>query len=166
KRVQWLQQQLERLKAPVLCASHGFQSAYVLYWTGSVDLVNDDIRIWPLMTNTTVDTERDGIDTMGEFSDLDEFDGSGYTSGGLALDSQAVTADDANDRAEFDAADEVATLGAGTRSIAGILLGVFDTNTAGSVPLHWIEFSSAKTPHGSRFTFQFNAERVLNLADA
>src|SRR5690606_35183328 len=108
---------------------------------GTVDLVNDDIRYWPLTTNTTADTERDGIETFSDLATTDEFDGSNYSAGGLALDSQAVNVDDANDRAEFTAADEVvANLGAGTRSIAGGVLGKFNTNTDGSLVLHWLEF--------------------------
>ena len=48
------------------------------------------------MTNTTDDTERGGIGTFSEFT-TDEFDGSGFAAGGLALDSHAVTEDDALD---------------------------------------------------------------------
>jgi hypothetical protein len=149
----------------VLAASHGFQYAYTQYLTKAINLASDDIRIWPLMTNTTLDTVRDAVDTFSDVT-ADEFDGSGYSSGGLALDSQAVAVDDANDRAEFDSADEVVTaLGAGTRSIQGVALGLFVTNTAASLPLHWIEFASNKTPDGADFTFVFNAEGILQAAD-
>lgn len=164
--IHMLERELAALKAPILCASHGFQYAYTQYLTGTVNLASDDIRIWPLMTNTTVDTERDAKDQFSDFTTVDEFDGANYSSGGLALDSQAVAVDDANDRAEFDAADEtVASLGAGTRSIQGVCLGKFNTNTASSMPLHWIEFSSNRTPDGGDFTFVFNAEGILQAAD-
>lgn len=146
-------------------ASHGFQYAYGQYLQAGVDLVNNDIRIVPLMTNTTVDTERDAKDQVSDFTTLDEFDGSGYSTGGQALDNQAVNIDDANDRAEFDADDEAATLGAGTRSIQGNLLIKFVTNLNSSLPLHWIEYASNKTPDGSLFTVQFNAEGILQAAD-
>ncbi len=160
-----LKTELAGLTAPVLAASHGFQYAYTQYLTKAINLASDDIRIWPLMTNTTLDTVRDAVDTFSDVT-ADEFDGSGYSSGGLALDSQAVAVDDANDRAEFDSADEVVTaLGAGTRSIQGVALGLFVTNTAASLPLHWIEFASNKTPDGSDFTFVFNAEGILQAAD-
>lgn len=160
-----LQKEIAALKAPILAASHGFQYAYTQYLTGAINLASDDIRIWPLMTNTTLDTVRDAVDTFSDVT-ADEFDGANYTSGGLALDSQAVAVDDANDRAEFDAADETVTaLGAGTRSIQGIALGKFVTNTAASIPLHWIEFAANKTPDGSDFTFSFNAEGILQAAD-
>jgi len=149
----------------VFAATHGFQYAYTQYLAKQIDLVNDDIRIWPLMTNTTLDTVRDAVDTFSDVT-ADEFDGANYSSGGLALDSQAVAVDDANDRAEFDSADETVTaLGAGTRSIQGVGLGKFSTNTAASLPLHWLEFASNKTPDGSDFTFVINAEGLLQAAD-
>ena len=160
-----LRNQLRDLQAPVLNASHGFQFAYGQYLKKQRDLVNDDIRIVPCMTNTTVDTERDAKDQVSDFTTLDEFDGSGYSTGGQALDNQAVNIDDANDRAEFDADDEAATLGAGTRSIQGNLLIAFVTNLNSSEPLHWIEYASNKTPDGSTFTVVFNAEGILQAAD-
>lgn len=160
-----LRNEIRALAAPVLNATHGFQYAFGQYWSAAVNLSSDDIRIWPLMTNTTVDTERDAIETFGDFSTVDEFDGANYTSGGLALDSQAINIDDANDRAEFDAADvTVSSLGAGTRDIQGVCVGKFDANTAGSMPLHWLEFSVNKKPDGSDFTFQFNVEGILQLS--
>lgn len=165
KNVAVLRDRLAGLKVRVLAASHGFQYAYTQYLTAAIQLATDDIRIWPLMTNTTLDTVRDAVDTFSDVT-ADEFDGANYSSGGLALDSQAVAVDDANDRAEFDAADEAVTaLGAGTRSIQGVGLGKFVTNTAASIPLHWIEFASNKTPDGSDFTFVFNTEGILQAAD-
>lgn len=165
-RIDVLKEEIEALEAPVMAASHGFQYAYTQYLTKQVDLVNDDIRIWPLMTNTTGDTERDNKDHFNDLTTTDEFDGANYSAGGVALGSQAVAVDDANDRAEFDAADTTpVAYGAGTRSIQGVMLGSFVTNTAGSLLLHWIEFASPKTPDGSDFTFVFNAEGILQAAD-
>jgi len=164
--VAMLEKELKALQVPVVAASHGYQYAYGQYLTKQVNLVNDDIRLVPCMTNTTVDTERDAKDAVSDFTTLDEFDGSGYSTGGSALDSQAVNIDDANDRAEFDAADEVrSALGAGTRSIQGELLISFITTLNGSLPLHWIEYAANKTPDGSDFTVVMNAEGILQAAD-
>lgn len=160
-----LRNELAALKAPVRAASHGFQYAFGQYLQAAINFVSDDIRIWPLMTNTTADTERDAVDQFSDFTTVDEFDGANYSSGGLALDNQAVNIDDPNDRAEVDADDETVTsLGAGTRSIQGVMLGKFNTNTAASLPLHWLEFATNKTPDGSNFTFQFNAEGILQAS--
>lgn len=164
-RIAALRDRIRELKAPVLAASHGFQFAYGEYFNADTDLVTGDVRIVPCMTNTTVDTQRDAIDQVSDFTTLDEFDGSGYSTGGQALDNQAVNIDDANDRAEFDADDEAATLGAGTRSIQGNLLIEFISTLNGSLPLHWIEYSANKTPDGSTFTVVFNAEGILQAAD-
>jgi hypothetical protein len=160
-----LKTELNALQPGIMCASHGYQYGYGQYITKQVDLVNDDIRIAKLSSNTTADTERDAVDHGNDITTPDEFDGSGYTSGGQALDSQAVNIDDANDRAEFDAADEAAALGAGTRAIQGNLLISFITNFSGSLVLHWIEYASNKTPDGSTFTDVFNAEGILQMAD-
>lgn len=165
KRIKRLEAEIAGLHVGVVAASHGFQYAYGQILTKQVDFVNDDLRIVPCMTNTSVDTERDAKDMVSDFTTLDEFDGSGYSSGGLALDSQAVNIDDANDRAEFDAADEVvATLAAGTRAIDGILLISFITNLNGSLPLFWLEFAADQTPGGGAFTFQFNAEGIVQVS--
>jgi hypothetical protein len=163
--IRMLKKELEALKPGIVMASHGFQWTYGQYVTKQIDLVNDDIRICKLMTNTTADTQRDAIDHGNDITTPDEFDGSGYTSGGQALDNQAVNIDDGNDRAEFDADDEAATLGAGTRSIQGNLVTSFVTSFALSAVIYWIEYSSNKTPDGSLFTDVFNAEGILQFAD-
>jgi hypothetical protein len=166
KRLAELEGLLKETQSSVRNASHGFQYAYGQYLTKQVDLVNDDIRVLLLMTNTTVDTERDAKDAYSDFTTPDNFDGSGYTTNGHALDTQAVNIDDSNDRAEFDAADETITsLGAGTRSVQGILVISFISTLNGSLPLHWIEFASNKTPDGSDFTLVFNAEGIIQAAD-
>lgn len=158
-----LKLELEGLKAKVLAASHGLQYANGQFLQAAINVVTGDIRIWPLMTNTTLDTVRDAVDTFGDVT-ADEFDGANYSPGGLPLDNQAVNIDDANDRAEFDSDDEmVASLGAGTRSILGVASGLFNTNTAASMPIYWHEFATVKTPDGSNFTFTINAEGLLQL---
>lgn len=112
-------------------------------------------RVALLMTNTTADTENDGIDFVADFTTLDEFDGANYVRKVLA--STAVAVDDANDRAGFDCADITWTaLGAGTRSIAGLLVFEHITNDAASPVGWWLEYSSPKTPDGSDFIVSIN----------
>lgn len=166
KRVKRLEAEIAGLTGSgIFNATHGYQYAYGQLMTKQVDMVNDDLRIVPCMTNTTVDTERDAKDSVSDFTTLDEFDGSGYSTGGLALDTQAVNIDDANDRAEFDAADEVvATLAAGTRAIDGILLISFITSLNASLPIFWLEFAADQTPGGGQFTFVFNAEGIVQAS--
>lgn len=147
-------------------ASHWYNEALRAIMAGELDLNAHDIRVALLMTNTTADTENGGKTTISGgsgFTTLDEFDGSGYVRKQLAT--EAVNKDDANDRAEFDADDVTWTaLGAGTRSVAGILVYRHITNDADSIPIAWIEFASAKTPDGSNFTVEWDAEGILQIA--
>lgn len=144
-------------------ASKIFNEAKERLLAGDLDLNADDIRVSLHMTNTTIDTENDGISINSDFATPDEFDGSGYSAGGQALDNEAVSKDDTNDRALFDADDELFTsLGAGTRNIAGALVYEFNTNWGASSPIAWYEFSA--TPDGSNFTIQWNSVGLLSLA--
>ena len=45
---------------------------------GEIDLNADDIRVALVMTNTTVDTENDGMVNVDDFATLDECDGANY----------------------------------------------------------------------------------------
>jgi len=158
--------ELARLEGSgIVNATHGFQYANGQYLQAGVNFVSGDIRLVPCMTNTTVDSERDAKDQVSDFTTLDEFDGSGYSTGGSPLDNQAVNIDDANDRAECDADDETrSSLGAGTRSIDGELVILWNTNLNSSMPLHWLEYATDKTPDGSDFIVQINAEGYIQAA--
>lgn len=165
RRIKSLELEIAGLQIGIVNASHGFQYAYGQYMTGGVNFVSGDIRLVPLMTNTTVDTERDAKDQVSDFTTLDEADGSGYTTGGLALDNQAVNVDDANDRAEADADDETITaFGACTRPLQGVLAILYSASLTASMPLHWLEFASNKTPDGSDFVLQINAEGYVQAS--
>jgi len=114
------------------------------------------------MTNTTADTEADKQFISGGtgFTTLDEADGANYVRKALA--DEAVTADEANDRGEFDATDVTWTaLGVGTRQYAGLVVFKFVTNDADSIPIYWID--SGGFPfwgNGGNVTAQWNAEGI------
>lgn len=137
-----------------------YNEAKKQFLTGGIDLSTDDIRVILVMTNTTADTE-DDKNTISGFTTLDEMDGSGYSR--QALTSEAVNEDAANDRAEFDAADPTfASLGAGTRQVAGAIIYQHVTNDADSIPICWIDTNGFPfTADGTNFTLQFNAEGIL-----
>lgn len=144
-------------------ASHMFNKAKQSLVNGGIDLDTDDIRVALLMSNTTADSENDGIVFVGDIGTLDEHDGSAYVRKALA--SEAVNLDDANDRAEFDATDVVWTaLGAGTRTCVGALLYKHVTNDADSPVIAWVEFASAVTNDGTDFTITWNAEGILQFS--
>lgn len=122
----------------------------------------DDVRVLLLMTNTTADTEED-VTTVAGFTTLDNFDGSGYTTNGHTLDSEVVAADNANNRGEFDAADEaLTTIGAGTRSIQAALYIKWTGTLNGSIPLAFVDTGGFPfAANGGDITFQFNAEGLI-----
>jgi len=130
---------------------------------GEIDLNLDDIRARLVMSNTTCDTENDGIVYLADYTTIDVCDSAGYAD--EELDNEAVNKDDANDRAEFDADDSTwLALAVCTRQVVGYVLYKFVTNDADSLPIAYIEFAAAKTPDGSNFVIQHNAEGILQLA--
>jgi hypothetical protein len=142
-------------------ASQVYNEAKRAIAAGEYDLNADDIRVRLEMTNTTADTQNDGIVNFANFTTNDPSDGSGYVDKALAT--EAVNKDDANDRAEFDADDVTWTaLGAGTRALAGAVIYKFvDGTNANDLPIAWVEFSA--TPDGSDFTISWNAEGILQF---
>jgi len=130
---------------------------------GEVDLNADDIRLRLVMSNTTCDTEEDVTAFLDDFTTIDVCDGANYADKALA--SEAVNRDDANDRAEFDAADVTWTaLGVGTRTTVGVLVYKFVTDDTDHVPIAYVEFAGAVTHDGTNFTIQWNAQGILQLA--
>ena len=145
-------------------ADHAKTNFKALLMKAGVDLdaAGDSIRASLHMTNTSIDTEEDVTVNSG-FTTSDEFDGSGYAAGGQVLDNQIVNTDNANDRGEFNADDEVfATLGNGTRQIAGTLIYKFNTTWADSIPLAWIESGGFPfDPNSGNVTLQWNTEGII-----
>lgn len=136
---------------------------------GTIDLDTDNVYAALVMTNTTVDTENDGIEHVDDFTTLDECDGANYVR--KKLSTTAVNLDDGNDRAEFDADDITwSALGNGTRSLQGVLLYVDadddgdSADDASNDVIAFIEFSSNQDPGGSDFTIQWDSEGILQLA--
>jgi hypothetical protein len=122
----------------------------------------DTFKVLLLMTNTTADTENDGIAATTDFTTLDEHDGTGYAQQTLA--SPTVTKEDANDRAMLDAADVTfATLGAGSRDIAGVLI-VWDDATI-LRPWSWHEYASPRVADGTNFVVEWRADTGIILVE-
>lgn len=120
-----------------------------------------DIRAILVMTNTTADTEQD-VSTVADFTTLDEFDGSGYSSGGVALTGEVVNQDDANNRAEYDVDDvQYGALSVGTRNIQAVVLIAWGGSLGASVPVAYIDTVST----GPTFPFAANGGEVTLLID-
>lgn len=142
-------------------------SALVRLLTGDIDLNADDIRARLCMTNTTCDTEVDAINDLADYTTIDPADATGYAD--VALASEAVAADDANNRAEFDAND-ISFTGLGgdaSRDYQGVLLYKYvDGTNANDLPLCFIDFTADIPSTATQVDVPWNAEGILQLAQA
>lgn len=140
-------------------------SAKVNLLNGTIDLDTHDIRARLCMTNTTCDTEVDAIADLADYSTIDPCDATGYAD--VALASEAVAADDANDRAEFDATDASFTglSGDASRDIQGVLIYKYvDGTDANDIPIAFIDFTSDIPSTATQIDIPWNAEGILQAA--
>lgn len=131
---------------------------------GVIDLDTDDIRARLLMTNTTCDTENDGVSSVANFTTLDESDATGYSI--QALTGEVVNLDDGNDRAEFDA-DNVSFAGMSgdaTRDYQGVLIVKYVDGAGADIPIAFIEFTNQPlTSTATQLDIPWDAEGILQL---
>lgn len=129
-------------------------------WDGTIDLLTDAVKMLLLNAGYTSDPDDDVVDASGSDDVVDhEVSGTGYTagwgeSGRKALASKTITADKANNRSAFDAADLTWTsLGADCGAITEACLikegGANDT-TSRLISHH----DFAVTPNGGDITMQ------------
>ncbi len=148
-------------------ASNIFNSALNGILNSTIDLDSDDIRARLCMTNTTCDTEKDGIDNISDITTVDVSDATSYAD--VALTSEAVAVDDANDRSEFDA-DNVSFAGLGgdaTRDYQGVLIYKYvDGTDANDIPIAFIDFTSDITKAATQVDVPWSAEGILQLSQA
>lgn len=139
--------------------SFAYTKAKADFLKGLIALQTDDIRALLVMTNTTADTEED-VATIGAFTTLDEFNGSGYSAGGLAFTGEAVSQDDPNNRGEFISnTPTFSAIGAGTRQIQAMLIYKFVSSVSASQPLFFIDTGGFPiAANGGDVAVQPNAE--------
>lgn len=135
---------------------------------GDLDLEADTIKAILVMTNTTADTDT-GADNVDAITTLDEMDGSGFTwghgnTGRKTLSN--ITASDDGTTFTFDNTADItwSTLGAGTRSITGVLIakeGTADDTTA--IPICFLEVTDTAA-NGGDITIAFHASGILTIA--
>ncbi|MCH7827479.1 MAG: hypothetical protein IIC75_05855, partial [Bacteroidetes bacterium] len=85
--------------------------------------------------------------------------GTGYTSGGETLANQAVTQDDANDLAKYDADDVQWT----TVTFTAYHAVIYDDTWAGDDLIGSIDFGGAKAVTGGTFTIAWNSNGIIKL---
>jgi len=132
---------------------------------GTIDLNTDDIRARLCMTDTTCDTEVDAIDNLSDYTTIDASDATGYTD--VALDTETVTANDTDDRGDFDTATDIVFSGLSgdaTRDYQGILLYKYvDGTDANDIPLAFIEFTSAIPKEATQVTVPSSTTNLLQV---
>jgi hypothetical protein len=145
-------------------ASVFYNEAKRAFAAGEYDWGADDFRARLVMTNTTCDTENDGIVNIDDFTTVDVADATGYAD--VALASEAVTKDDANDRAELDC-DNISFAGmsgGATRSYQGILVYKYvDGTDANDLVVAFVEFASTISSAASQVDVTINAEGLFQL---
>ncbi len=142
---------------------------------GTIDYVAGAAVKWMLLDNVTPwtqDPDDDFVDLGGANDPLDaEYAGTGYTGGfngasRTVLASRTITQDDANDRAELDAADKTfSSIGSGSESINFLLI-IDETGEAADTAtdiLASLDSNLPVTTNGGDVTFQFDAEGILQL---
>lgn len=132
---------------------------------GEIDLdAPNDIRVLLLMSNTTFGSQ-DDINTLGDVTTADYYDGTGHDSvNGHPLSGETIVEDVPNNWAEFDASDlTITALGAGTRQCVAILLFKWITTRDSSLPIAHIDNAPQLpfTGNGSDVTMAWNVEGIL-----
>ena len=126
-----------------------------------------DVRARLCMNTTTCDTEIDAIANLSSYTLIDVCDATGYAD--ITLAGEATTADDANNRGEYDADDLSFTglSGDATRDAQGVLLFFYvDGTNANDLPLCFIDFTADIPSTATQVDVPWNVEAILQLATA
>jgi len=140
-------------------------SAKVGLMNGTIDLDTNDIRARLCMNTTTCDTEVDAINTLVNYTLIDVANATGYAD--VALTSEVVAADNANDRAEFDAADVsfAGLSGNATRDYQGVLIYKYvDGTNTNDIPIAFIDFTADIPATATQVDIPWSIEGILQLA--
>lgn len=133
---------------------------------GTIDLNSSDIRARLCMTNTTCDTEVDAIADLADYTTIDPSDATGYAD--VALDTETVTANDANNRADFDTAADIVFAGLSgdaTRDYQGVLLYKYiDGTNANDLPLCFIDFTADVPKTATQVTVPSSTTNLIQVS--
>lgn len=122
-----------------------------------VDLEADTIKVMLLDTNHSFDADDDVITDV---SANELASGNGYTTGGAALATKAVTQDDTNDLAKFDADDTAWT----SATFSAYFAVIWDDTAADDCIICTIDFGGVKTVTSGTLTLQWSASGIITLA--
>ena len=134
--------------------------------TGVIDLNSSDIRARLVMTNTTCDTEIDAITNLSDYTTIDVGDATGYAD--VALDTETVTVNDTDNRADFDTATDIVFTGLSgdaTRDYQGVLLYKYvDGTDANDIPFEYVDFSAVVVKEATQVTVPSSTTNLLQAS--
>jgi len=137
---------------------------------GTIDLVNDTIKVMLVTSSYVADDAHDFVDEAGANDPIDhELTGTGYAAGFAGagrktLSAKAFAEDDANNRGEFDDTADITwtAIDAGTAAAAIVYKHI--TSDAASVLIAYIDQGGFPVvTNGGDLTIQWNAEGILQL---
>lgn len=134
---------------------------------GNIDWVNDNIDALLVMTNTTIDTEDNGIEVLSDFSSLDEMVATNYAR--IDVPTRSVVDDFVAQRAKITCGsliwNSVAPhLGTGVRQVQALLIFQNNGGAALDVPIFYIDsFGGSFNPGGNKQTFTIDVSGLALL---
>lgn len=126
---------------------------------GSIDLDTDTINV--MLVTSTYTPDQDTHEYRDDITN--EVSGTGYSAGGSALASKAVTADNTDNEGVFDANDVSWSTSTITARGAVLYKARGGASSADEL-ICYIDFGSDKISTAGTFTIAWNAEGILNLA--
>lgn len=131
---------------------------------GTLDLDTDDIRARLVMTNTTCDTEVDGIAKLSNYTTIDVADSTSYADVQLT---ETVSADDGGNIGKFDATD-ISFEGLGgdaTRDYQGVLIYKYvDGTNTNDLPVCYVDFTSPIPKTATQVNVTWSEDGILKIA--
>lgn len=121
-----------------------------------------DVRARLVMTNTTCDTENDGIVNLSDYTTIDPADASGYAD--QTLSSEQELKSDANDLGYYDAADVVfSSLGGdASRAYQGVLIYEYVDGTNGNdLACFYVDFSATIPATATQVTVPWDSLGIV-----
>lgn len=139
--------------------SYLYNAGKVALLRGQIDLAGGAIKVALVTSDYVVD--KDNHDFFNDITN--EVSGTGYTAGGKALAGAAVSQDNANDRAVFDANDLVWSVATFTARAAVLYK---STGSAATSPLiAFIDFGEDRSVSGEDFSIVWHQDGILYLGE-
>lgn len=137
---------------------------------GTIDLVNDVIKIMLVTSSYVANVDDDLVDEGGANDPIDEeLTGTGYDpgfggTGRVTLSNKAFSQDNTNDRGEFDDTSDITFSSINAGTAAAMIMYKHLTNDAASILIAYIDTGGFPiVTNGGDLVVQWNAEGILHL---